>query len=87
MRIIVYLECICTVFRKCRVSFRLDKRDFLKPRVEYVGNDVTSDGNCSASAKFDMINDWKIPEREECLFPFIGLINFITDMLHILKLD
>ena len=59
----VYLECIYTVFRKYRVSFRLDKCDFLKPRVEYVGHDVTNDGNCPTSSKFSMINDWKIPER------------------------
>ena len=72
----VYLECICTVFRKYRVNFRLDKCDFLKLRVEYVGHDVTNDGNCPASSKFSMINDWKIPERGESLFSFIGLINF-----------
>ena len=29
----VYLECICTVFRKYRVNFRLDKCDFLRLRV------------------------------------------------------
>ena len=72
----VYLECICKVHRKYRVSFRLDKCDFLKPRVEYVRHDVTNDGNCPASTKFSMINDRKIPERGENLFSFIGLINF-----------
>ena len=72
----MYLECICTVFRKFRVSFRLDKCDFLKPRVEYVGHDVTNDGKCPTFSKFSMINDWKIPERGESVFSFIGLINF-----------
>ena len=77
MRIVcVYLVCICAVFRKYRVSFRLDKCDFLKPRVEYVGHDVTNDGNCPTSSKFSMINDWRIPERGESLFSFNGLINF-----------
>ena len=72
----IYLECICKVFRKYRVSFRLDKCDFLKPRVEYVGHDVTNDGNCPASSKFDMINQWMIPEQGENIFSFIGLLNF-----------
>ena len=72
----VYLECICTIFRKHRVSFRLDKCDFLKPRVEYVGRHVTNDGICPASSKLSMINDWKIQERGESLFLFIGFINF-----------
>ena len=72
----IYFECICKVFRKYRVSFRLDKCDFMKPRVEYVGHDITNDGNCPASSKFDMINNWLLPERGESLFSFIGLINF-----------
>ena len=88
MRIVcVYLVCICAVFRKYRVSFRLDKCDFLKPRVEYVGHDVTNDGNYPASSKFSIINDWKITERGESLFSFISLINFITDIIHIWRLD
>ena len=72
----IYLECICKIFRKYRVSFRLDKCDFLKPRVEYVGHDVTNDGNYPASSKLNMINDWKLPERGESLSSFIGLLNF-----------
>ena len=32
--------------------------------------------NNPASSKFSMKNDWKIPERGENLFTFIGLINF-----------
>ena len=72
----IYLECICKMFRKYRVSFCLDKCDFFKPRIEYVGHDVTNDGNCTASSKFNMINDWVIPEPVESLFSFIGLINF-----------
>ena len=72
----MYLEFIYVVFRKYRVSFRYDKCDFLKPRVEYVGPDDTNDGNCPTSSKFSMINDWKISERGESLFSFIGLINF-----------
>lgn len=58
------------------MSFRLDKCDFLKQRVEYVVHDVTNDGNCPAASKFDMINDWSLPEKGESLFSFIGLINF-----------
>ena len=44
----IYLECICKVFLKYRVSFRLKKCDFLKTWVEYVGRDVTKAGNCPA---------------------------------------
>ena len=61
----VYLECICRMFRKHWGNFRINKYDFLKPRVEYVGHDVTNDGNCPASSKFSMISYWKILELGE----------------------
>jgi len=32
--VLLYFECVCEVFQKYRVSFRLDKCDFLKDRVE-----------------------------------------------------
>ena len=72
----IYFECICKIFRKYRVSFRLNKHNFLKPHVEYVGHDVTNDDNYPLSSKFYMINDWQLPERLESLSSFIGLLNF-----------
>ena len=46
--IIIYLECFCKVFLKYKVRFRLDKFNFLKNRIKYVGHDVTKEGNCHA---------------------------------------
>ena len=74
--ILLMFECICIVFRKYRVSFRLDKCDFLKERVEYVGHDLTARGNCPAQSKFDLINDWPLPRTGQALHSFIGLLNF-----------
>ena len=75
--ILIYLECICRVFQKYRVSFRLDKCEFLKDRVEYVGHDLTPTGNCPAASKFkNMITDWSLPETGQSLHSFIGLVNF-----------
>ena len=56
--LLLLMECVCKVFRKYRVSFRLKKCDFLKDRVEYVGHDITNEGNCPAQSKFNLINDW-----------------------------
>lgn len=45
--ILLYFECVCAIFQNYRVSFRLDKCDFLKDRFEYVGHDLTAPkGNC-----------------------------------------
>ena len=74
--VMVYFECVCEVLSKYRVSFRLDKCEFLKSRVEYVGHDILSKGNCPAQSKFDMVNDWPLPASGQSLFSFIGLVNF-----------
>ena len=74
--ILLYFECVCIIFKKYRVSFRLDKCEFLKERVEYVGVDIMKDGNAPAQSKFNMINDWTLPTNGQSLFSFIGLINF-----------
>ena len=84
--ILLYLEFICIIFRKYRVSFRLDKCEFLKDRTKYVGYDITSKGNCPAQSKFDTINDWKLPDTGQSLFYFIVLINFCHRFVPYLEL-
>ena len=74
--ILIYFECVCEVLKKCRVSFRLNKCELLKYRVEYVGHDLIPTCNIPAKYKFNMINDWKLPTSSQGLNSFIGLINF-----------
>ena len=44
-----------------RLSFKLSKCESFDPRVEYLGHDLTSSGNCPAKYKFNMIRDWTLP--------------------------
>ena len=74
--VLLYLECVCRVFQKYRVSFRLDKCTFLQERVEFVGHDLTADGNFPAASKFDMIRDWVLPTTGQSLHSFVGLVVF-----------
>jgi hypothetical protein len=69
-------ECICIVFLKYRVSFRLDKCEFFKDRFDYVGHDITSAGNCPAQSKYDLIQDWPRPATAKSLLSFISLCSF-----------
>ena len=72
--ILIYFEYVCKVLKKYRVSFRLDKREFLKDRMEYFGHDLTPTGNVPEKSKLNMINEWKIPTSSQGLHSFIGLI-------------
>ena len=85
--ILLHLECICMIFCKYRVINLLDKYEFLKDKTEHVGHDITSDGNCPAQSKFDMINDWKQPLTGQSIFPFVGLINLYHQSAPYLELE
>ena len=74
--ILLYLECVCKVFQKYPVSFRLDKCRFLQNRVEYFGHDLTPSGNCPTKSKFELITNWPIPTSGSALHSFIGLVVF-----------
>ena len=68
--------CVCDVFMKYRVTFQLKKCKFLTNRIEYVGHNITPDGNCPAESKFDLIKDWPLPANGQSLSSFIGLLTF-----------
>ena len=50
-----YFSCVIQLFTKYRLSFKLTKCDFFKPRVEFVGHDLTTYGNYPIESKFDLI--------------------------------
>jgi hypothetical protein len=74
--VIKYFGCVVEVFMKYRVTFQLKKCEFLDNRIEYVGHDITPDGNCPAQSKFDLITDWPLPATGQSLISFIGLLTF-----------
>jgi hypothetical protein len=74
--LLLYFACVCEIFLKYRVTFQLKKCDFLKDRIEYVGHDITPDGNCPAQSKFNLITDWPLPATGSALISFIGLLTF-----------
>ena len=70
-----YFTCVAQVFTKYRLPFKLSKCDFFFPRIEYVGHDLTTGGNCPAQSKFQLINNWHLPPHG-VLLSFIGLCAF-----------
>ena len=76
--ILLYFECVCKIFQKYRVSFHLNKCRFLQSRVEFVGRDLTSDGDCPAQSKFDLIRDWEVLKSGQSLHSFVDLLLFYS---------
>ena len=72
---LLLFTCVCEVFQKYRMSFRLDKCEFFKKRVEYVRYDILRHGNSPAQSKFNLLNNWELPKFGQSLFSFIGLVN------------
>jgi hypothetical protein len=69
-------EYICIVFLKYRVSFRLYKCGFFVNIIEYVGHDITSDGNIPAQSKHDTIQDWLLPKTAKSMLSFVSHCSF-----------
>ena len=44
--------------------------------MEYVGHDLTAEGNCPAQSKLSLIQDWPLPPRGISLLSFVGLCCF-----------
>ena len=57
-----YFSCVARVFVRYRLSFKLSKCKFFSPRVEYLGYDLTSGGNCPAQSKFDLLTNWGVTQ-------------------------
>ena len=74
--ILRYFSCVAQEFIKYRLSFKLRKRDFFKPRVEYIGHYFTTDGNCPVVSKLFSFQDRPLPPHVIFLLSFIGLCWF-----------
>ena len=83
---LLYLECVYRVFQTYRVSFRLDKCDFLKERAEFLGHELTANGNCPAANKFNMIKDWALPVTGKTLYYFVSIVIFYRRYAPYLKM-
>ena len=71
-----YFRCMCEVLKHYRVSLNPKKCDYFKPRFEWLGNDLKTEGNSPAESKFNLINDWTVPAMGTSLASFLGLITY-----------
>ena len=84
--LLLLLECYLRIYLKYRTTLNLKKCNFLKKRFEFVGHDILSCGNTTAKSKYDLINDWALPETGDGLHSFISLCNFYTKFLPLFEM-
>ena len=82
---LLYLECYSQVYLKYRVILKLKKCDFLMPKLEFVGHDIRSDGNTTASSKYQLVTDWKLPSTGDGLHSFVCFCNFYNKFFPFFK--
>ena len=78
LTLLKFFECLCEIYVKYRLSFNGKKCDFFMNRFEWMGNDITGDGNSPAISKFDLIRDWTLPVTGDSLLSFCGLLGFYS---------
>lgn len=71
-----YFDCVCSVFDRHWLSFKLLQCKFFFNRLKFIGIDIGRDGNMPAQSKFAMINGTAIPRTQQFLLSFISLCGF-----------
>ena len=73
---LILLKCICEISRKYNLSWKLKKCQWFPKKVEFVGVDISVDGNMPAQSKFGMLIVWKYPSKPREIISFIGFAIF-----------
>ena len=71
-----YMECQLQVCLSQNLSLNLKKCHFFPQRVEFVGIDVSPDGNRPAQSKHQLLATWPYPTIVRDISSFVGFANF-----------
>ena len=78
-----YMECQFRVCLAQRLSLSLKKCHFFPKRVEFVGIDVSEDGNRPAMSKHELLNTWPKPSIVRDIASSVGFfLSFIPSSFH-----
>lgn len=83
------LKKVFAALRKANLKIQLDKSEFLKKEVEFLGHIVTDQGVKPNPNKIDAIKRWPLPKNQKELKGFLGILGyyrrFIRDFAKITK--
>ena len=74
-----YISCQLRICKAYRLTLSLKKSHFFPKRVEFVGIDISPDGNRPAMSKHELPNHWPIPELVRDVPVLSGSSNFIVN--------
>jgi hypothetical protein len=75
---LLYMECQLKVCMAYRLSLSLKKSHIFPRRFEFVGNDVSPDGNWPAQTKHQLLESWPHPEIVQEIAKFISFAQFYS---------
>ena len=73
-----YMECQLRICMAYRLSLSLLKSFIFPKRFEFVGNDVTPEGNRPAQSKHELLLTWPVPEIIRDVAKIIGFAQFYS---------
>ncbi len=75
---LAHIESILIVSRRHNLSWKLKKCAFFPIKVEFVGHDLTQEGNMPAESKDALLNHWTRPTTVRDVSSFLGFGNFYS---------
>jgi hypothetical protein len=82
---LVLLEVIFTIARRHSLNWKLKKCDFFPKIVEFVGHDLTKEGNLPADSKSTLLESWPKPSTIRDISSFLGFTNFYSRYIPFFK--
>jgi hypothetical protein len=79
--ILCYFICMVEVLQHHRVTIKLRKTRFFPPRAEFVGVDITKEGNSPAESKYEALKGLEQPILYSDLSMLIGFIGFYRNWI------
>jgi hypothetical protein len=73
-----FIECQLIVAHSHNLSLNLRKCHWFPSRLEFVGTDVTPDGNRPAQSKHDLLRTWPTPTIVKDVASFVGFAVFYS---------
>ena len=67
--------------RECGLKFNMNKCDFAKPSLRYLGHILTQDGLKVDESKVSAIKNMPSPQNKKDLMRFLGMVTYLTKFI------